>query len=81
MVGNHPDGKTLGASHALIDAFIGRDNTTKMQLRIFFLILKVQISAILLSSIAVLAQQKRSILSTFLTFLLQMEIKHFIKKN
>ena len=29
MVGNHPDGKTIGASHALIDAFIkdhaGRD--------------------------------------------------------
>jgi hypothetical protein len=22
MVGNHPDGKTIGASHALIDAFI-----------------------------------------------------------
>ncbi len=25
MVGNHPDGKTLGASHALINAFI-KDN-------------------------------------------------------
>jgi len=28
MVGNHPDGKTIGASHALIDAFI-KDHTGK----------------------------------------------------
>ena len=30
LVGNHPDGKTLGASHALIDAFIKEHAATNM---------------------------------------------------
>jgi hypothetical protein len=31
LVGNHPDGRTIGASHSLIDAFI-KDNASKKML-------------------------------------------------